>query len=430
MDPVLGPRHSGGLFEVIPRRSVVARSLRADLVLVSHAHFDHFDVDSLFELARLDPDIVVVTPDALVAEVCGVLGFRTVRTVAPGTRVELAGGLSLATTPSRAPDVEWGVVAQDASGVVWNLVDTMLSGPDEVRRVRDAACGGRRVDVALAALQPMREIALSTADFVGFVASDYRHMLASAAAIEAAHVVPSAAGDAHAPPFEGMNAWAYPVSAERAAADLAVFAPRSRVLVPGLGDAITIGGGSVEVGRGDVAIELGAAGDPRVFRPLEPMALVDPDLNGAPSGALLDRICRWVEEDLAPAIARVLSRDGASSGLRLVLEVVLPGDRVAFTLGASGRVRRAFDPEYDMLNVVAGSMLVEVIEGRRAWYEPLLAGVLRSSVRGCLVRPGRVEAISLCPMFVYEALEYRLSTERAARFRAGALVRARGDERA
>lgn len=420
MDPVLGERHSAGLFEVIPRRTIDARSLRPDFVLVSHAHFDHFDVESLRAIARMDPDVVVVTPDALVADVCRVLGFRTVRTVPPGTRVDLEGGLSLTTTPSRAPDVEWGVVAQDGSGVAWNLVDTMLSGPDEVRRVRDAACGGRAVDVALAPLQPMREVALSTADFVGFVTADYRHMLASAAAVEARYVVPSAAGDAQAPPFEAMNAWAYPVSAERAAADLEVFAPGSRALMAGLGEAITIEGGAVEVGAGEVAIERGAAGDPRVFRPLEPAPLLDPNLDGADPGALRDRIARWVDEDLAPAVARAFGRDAALARLRFVLEVVLPDDRVAFTLGADGRARRGFDAEYDVLNAVAGSMLVDVIEGRRAWYEPLLAGVLRSSVRGCVVAPGRVEPLMLGPMFVYEAIGYRQSTERAAMGRARA----------
>ena len=421
MDPVLGARHTAGLFEIVPRRTVDPRSLRPDFVLVSHAHFDHFDVDSLGALARMDPDIVVVTPDALVASACEVLGFRTVRRVGPGTRVDLDGGLSLAMTPSRAPDVEWGVVAADASGVAWNLVDTVLSGPAEVRRVRDAACAGRAVDVALAPLQPMREVALSTADFVGFVAADHRHLLASAAAIEARYVVPSAAGDAHAPPFDAMNAWAYPVSAERAAADLAAFAPGSRPLPVGLGEAIAIDRGAVEVVPGGVAIERGAAGDPRVFRPMDPAPLVDPNLDGADPGALLDRIARWVEDDLAPAVARAFGRDAALARLRFVLEVVLPDDRAAFTLSGAGQVRRGFDAEYDVLNAAAGSMLVDVIEGRRAWYEPLLAGTLRSSVRGCLVSPGRAEPIRIGPMFVYEAIEYRMSTERAAMRRARSL---------
>ena len=67
-------------------------------------------------------------------------------------------------------------------------------------------------------------------------------------------------------------------------------------------------------------------------------------------------------------------------------------------------------------------MLVDVIEGRRGWYEPLLVGCLRSSARGCIVAPGRAEPILIGPMFVYEAIPYRLSSERAARWQARALI--------
>lgn len=430
MDPVLGPCHTGGLFEIIPRRTIDARSLRPDFVLVSHAHFDHFDVASLAELARLDADAVVVTSDPLVAEVCAILGFRSVKTIAPGTRLDLDGGLSLTLTPSRAPDVEWGVLAEDASGAAWNMIDTLLSGPDDVRRVRELACPGRALDVAMAPLQPMREIALATADFVGFVPSHYQHMLACAAATGARCVVPSASGDAHAPPFEAMNAWVYPVSAQRAARDLAAFAPGTRVLAPEPGEAITIEGGAVSVGPGRVEITRGPMGDPRVFRPLDPAPLVDPNVGGAPVGPMRDRVARWVREDLHAAIERAAAREPASAGsvagLELVLEVVLPGDRMAFSLRAGRAPREGFEAEYDVLNVVAGSMLVDVIEGRRAWYEPLLAGLLRSAVRGCAVAPGRAEPRWIQPMFVYEAIDYRQSTERAALGRARAARRGQG----
>jgi L-ascorbate metabolism protein UlaG (beta-lactamase superfamily) len=433
MDPVLGARHTAGLFEILPRRTVDARSLRPDFVLVSHAHFDHFDVESLDQLARLDADAVVVTPDPLVAEVCSILGFRSVKTAPPGTRLDLAGGLSLTLTPSRAPDVEWGVLAADASGAAWNMVDTLLSGPDDVRRVRDLACRGRALDVALAPLQPMREVALATADFVGFMPDHHRHFLACAAATGARCVVPSAAGDAHAPPFDAMNAWVYPISAERAARDLAAFAPATRLLAPALGDTLTVDGGAVSIGPGRVAITRGSPGDPRVFRPIDPAPLADPNLDGAPVGPMRERLARWVHDDLQPAIERAAARPGPTSlaGLELVLEVVLPDDRAAFSLRAGRRPRAGFEPEYDVLNVVAGSMLLDVIEGRRAWYEPLLAGLLRSAVRGCAVTPGRADPLLVGPMFVYEALDYRRTTERAAlsRARAAVLARSRGGPR-
>ena len=65
-DPLVEVDHHGGVFEVRPRRRLRAAALRADFILISHRHPDHFDVRSLAQLAALDPDSVVITPDELV----------------------------------------------------------------------------------------------------------------------------------------------------------------------------------------------------------------------------------------------------------------------------------------------------------------------------------------------------------------------------
>jgi L-ascorbate metabolism protein UlaG (beta-lactamase superfamily) len=417
-DPVLGRTHSGGTFEITPPRRIDVSSLRADFVLVSHAHPDHFDPESLALLARADPDTVLVTPDPLVAEVASTVGFAVVRETEPGTRIELDGGLVLTTTPSAAPDVECGVVATDASGCVWNMVDTVFHGPAEVRRIRDLSTAGRRVDVALAPLQPMREIALATAGWVGFDPAQYASMISCAAAVEARYVVPSAAGDAHAPPFDAMNAWVYPVSRRRAARDLAAFDPACEVLTPDLGEALVVERGDVAVGPGDVVIERLGAEPARTFRPLEPAPVSDPNLSGYDAAAMRGEIGAWISSSLAPALARELGGREDLAAATFVLEVVYPDGREATTLDALGRSRPGFDDEYTVLNVVAASMLVDVVRGRRSWGEPLLAGALRSSIRGAWIAPGAARRLSVAPMFVYYALPYRESVERAARDRA------------
>jgi L-ascorbate metabolism protein UlaG (beta-lactamase superfamily) len=73
-DPVLGPTHHGGVFEAWPRRSVDEGALAPDFVFVSHAHADHFDVPTLSRLLARDEDLVVVTPDPLVAWAARALG--------------------------------------------------------------------------------------------------------------------------------------------------------------------------------------------------------------------------------------------------------------------------------------------------------------------------------------------------------------------
>lgn len=417
-DPILGPGHSGGTFSIVPRRRIDPAALRADFVFVSHAHPDHFDPESLAALARADADTVVVTPDPIVIEVAETVGFRTVRRVDPGTRIELDAGLTLVTTPSRAPDVEWGVMALDPSGVVWNMIDTVFESPAEVRSIRDGATSGRAVDLVLAPIQPMREIALQTADHVGFDARQYAHMLACAQAAAATHLVPSAAGDAHAPPFSAMNAWVYPVSRERAARDFAALEPKARTLLPELGDALDIANGSVTLERGAFPVDVLGDDPPRAFRPLEPAALVDPNLPGLPEEVYRARARAWLTEELSPSLARELAGRDDLGDLRLVLEIVYGRGREAFTFDRRGRMQDGGDDEYEVLNVVAASMLWEVIEGRRGWGEPLLAGLLRSSRRGISTSGGVPRALSIAPVFLYYALSYAESVRRAARHRA------------
>lgn len=420
-DPLLGPTHSGGTFATVPRRRVDASSTRADFILVSHAHPDHFDPESLAALARVDADSVVITPEPLVAEVASIVGFRNVREVAPGTRIDLD-GLSLVLTPSRAPDVEVGVVFLDRSAAVWNMIDTVFETPSEVRQIREAAVGDRRLDLALVPVQPMREIALATAGHVGFDARQYLHMLACATETEAACFVPSAAGDAHASPFDAMNAWVYPVSRERAAADLARLAPSARVLTPEVGEALVVEETAIGVEPGDVHVELLGSDPSRVFRPLEPAPLVDPNLPGLASSVYRDRIRAWIRDDLSPALARALAGRDDLGTLRLSLEVVFEDGREGFTFDRRGATREGVDPEYDVLVVAAASMLWEVIEGRRGWGEPLLAGLLRSSVRGISVVDRIARQLSVAPIFLYYALSYGESVRRAAIHRARAAV--------
>ena len=150
-DPLLDDLHHGGVFRVWPPRAVQAEALRADFVLVSHRHPDHFDVPSLRRLAAIDPETVVVTPDPLVEEAARAVGFRTVQRVGPGQRVSLDGA-TLVTTPSQDPD-EWGAALADASGLVWNMVDTTFATPDAVRAVRQGLCaavGRSQIDLLLA----------------------------------------------------------------------------------------------------------------------------------------------------------------------------------------------------------------------------------------------------------------------------------------
>ena len=59
IDPVLGNIPMFRRHTPLPFPKEV---LKADLILITHAHYDHFDAPSLIELLRLNPDVTVVAP--------------------------------------------------------------------------------------------------------------------------------------------------------------------------------------------------------------------------------------------------------------------------------------------------------------------------------------------------------------------------------
>ena len=421
-DPILGASHAGGLFSVEPRRRLSAESLRADFIFVSHVHFDHFDVASLGQLAQADDESVVVTSDPLIAETALALGFRHAKVIPPGARLELADGVSVITTPSAAPEVEWGLIVCDASGCVWNLIDTVFGSHEDVERIRKVALGERQLDLAIAPLQPMREIAMATAGFIGFEARAYQQLLACARAAGAKAVTPSACGERFVAPFEAMNAVVYPISRERAVRDFARFAPEARLAVPELGEQLTLQAGALTLSPGALPIDRHEPSAPasatlRCFRPWSPVPLSDPNLEQQPYEALVCTIEPWLRNQLAPALKRELGEHAEFNDKSFVLEIVYEQKVEHFSLRADGELRAEFDPEYDSLVAIAASMLADVIEGRRAWVEPLLAGLLRCVERGTVVARGELQELPIAPIFLYYALSVRESVERAVRYR-------------
>lgn len=430
-DPLLDDLHHGGIFTVTPPRVVDAAALAPDFVFVSHRHPDHFDLASLARLARLDPDIVVVTPDPLVESCALRLGFRTVRRVGAETRIDLDGPRILTTPSVGVADPEWGVMVGGDGGVVWNQVDTSLGAPAEVdtfmtraavafERPRDSL-----VSLALARWQPLLEVESALAMRTGFPFAAYAEELARIAAIGAAAIVPSSTGARHARPFAGMNRLVYPVTHARFLRDARARMPDVQVLPFTMGARYTVVGRDVEVDdRGGIAAGLvrpsayDEADESTEFRPLEVPPVVDPNLDGRSVDAIRAACATWVENVLVDALAR--ARIAATGELRYVLEIAWPGGVDAYTItatrddaGARARVSRTTDPAWDVRCIVAGSMLCDVVEAKRSWGDLLLGGMLRASSRAYAVDSRGMREVVLQPLFLYEAISYEESVERS-----------------
>ncbi len=429
-DPLLGPEHHCGVFETVPRRRIDAAALRPDFVLVSHRHPDHFDVPSLHRLAQLDPDAVVATPDALVAWAARTLGFRTVYELPPAQHVVLD-GVRLVTTPSLAPD-EWGMMIAADGAVGWNQVDSVLRSPAHVREVKDVALEGLErdhVELGIVRWQPMLEIAAVLGRRTAFPYQAYGELLAQAAAIEATAVVPGANGAAHVEAFGWMDRFVFPVGEPRFLRDVAQVAPGTRPFPLQVGGRFLVEPRSVQLdptgARALVERSSESSVDPRRYRPLAIPEPSDPNPNGHDPRITRPRVHAWIREELASGLAAAWPGMGSPRPLRLGLEVIFPEHHDVFTLhvGQDGtRVVHELDDDWDLLNAVTGSLMWEVIEGRRHWGDVLLAGGLRAVTRAYAVDEHGLHPTEIGETFVYYGLSYDESVERAVRWEVHSLI--------
>lgn len=427
-DPLVGAEHHGGVFETVPRRAIDPAALRPDFLFVSHRHPDHFDVPSLHALARCDPQTVVVTPDPLVTWAARALGFATVHQLAAGQRVQLDGA-TVVTTPSLGPD-EWGLLVAADGAVAWNQVDAVLRDDEHVRQVLATALPAvkaRSVDLAIVRWQPMLEIAAVLGRATGFPHAMYADLLRQAAAVGAAAVVPGANGAQHVAAHRWLDRFVFPVSEPRFLADLARLSPATMGLPLSVGAAYEVGSGAVtlEPNAAGAMLDADEADERRHFRPLHIPPLCDPNPNGHAQSQTRPVVRRWLHEVLAPALAQAWPGFGADRPLRCVLEVVYESARDAYTLtvGPDGtRVTTESDPQWDVLDEVAGSLLFEVIEGRRHWGDVLLAGGLRAANRAYRVDAAGLSRCAVADTFLYYGLSYDASVERAVRSQVAAAL--------
>jgi hypothetical protein len=308
------------------------------------------------------------------------------------------------------------VLVEDGAHAVWNLVDTIFSTPADAARLARELLGDRPLDLAIAPLEPMCEVALATAGHLGLDEAVYHHLLDTAALAGARFVVPGACGEVFLPPFDAMNRCVFPVSRERACRDLRERWPEVRLVAPAIGERVDLDAEGVGVASSDLGGPGSPSLDPRFFRPWDVGPIRDPNLRLVSAGELEARLFAWIEGPLREALARRYV--SATRELRFALELVFPSGTSTRTLTSRGGLEDALNPDYDAFVSIAASMLLDVIDGRRGWFEPLLGGMVRGVVR----RPAKVGEPPILPIFLYEAIGYRESIERATRSRARELA--------
>lgn len=240
IDPVFEDPFADGMLASCPSRKVEPGRLpRIDLVALSDARPDHFDVATL---ARISRDSLVVCPkDTAILYVLEKLGFRKVHAVDAGASIALGDQLALVTTPSATKPNELGFLLRSKSGTFWDVVASQPT-PPVVERVR-SQLGRVHLLLARYAVPDLNYFGVQRAGFPGQLLTA---ALALAQQVAPDLVVPGSSGVRFAEPFDWTNPFLFPISPERFLRDLGRAAPTLRGSVGVPGDVFTIGGGQVE----------------------------------------------------------------------------------------------------------------------------------------------------------------------------------------
>ena len=214
MDPIFDDPHHDGLFEIYPNRSIDPNLLPTPThILISHRHFDHFDINTL---ARLDRSLPVIIPaDPMMRDALKRLGFSDITEVSDYERLTLQ-SVELYFTPSELKLPEHGVVISFNGVSVWNQVDTMLSDEDLARVVDQFGS----FDMVIAPWQPLLEAVVQHNQPLVFPIAEYCRFLVKAARCKGQLTVPGANGFRYRKPYDWQNTLCFPATRERFMQDL------------------------------------------------------------------------------------------------------------------------------------------------------------------------------------------------------------------
>jgi len=148
LDPILRTTHlKGSLGHQFPRVLHVERMSKPTLIVISHAHFDHFDPETLEALPKDVP--VMVPTDKRMSRMLRDIGFTELLHLNTWESIR-HGCFRFTATPSDAPVTEFGLLLEAPEGRLWQMSDAEPP-PDTADRIL-AEYGA--VDVVCTKFQP------------------------------------------------------------------------------------------------------------------------------------------------------------------------------------------------------------------------------------------------------------------------------------
>jgi L-ascorbate metabolism protein UlaG (beta-lactamase superfamily) len=148
LDPVLRTTSlTGSMVHQYPRALDRERLPRPTLILITHAHFDHFDPETLATLPHDVP--IVIPPDRRMSRKLGTIGFSQIGHLDTWQSMQ-HGSLRLTATPSDAPVTELGLIVETDDARFWHMSDAEPSSDTAAKILSDYG----PVDVVSTKFQP------------------------------------------------------------------------------------------------------------------------------------------------------------------------------------------------------------------------------------------------------------------------------------
>ena len=293
MDPVFRDPFEEGAVVSCPKREVyVERLPKIDVLILSHAHLDHFDIPSL---ARVSRKVDVLCPkDHTILYVLKELGFTNVHDTEPNTVIQFPTYELMTTRSSVSNVIEFGILFKDKTGSFWNQVDTVAM-PETVADVRARA--GGTVDLMFA-MHASQKFDFFQSRSTEFPYDMHQLNLNTVLATKPRMAVPGAAGFRFAGPIAWCNAFMFPMSREQFVADLRTLDPAIETTIANPGDMYEVDRGAVRHRRAASKAARMIEDDTALIR-FDPTAAVPPLTDTNPGEYPEEHISQTVDATLA-----------------------------------------------------------------------------------------------------------------------------------
>ncbi|GAX37842.1 MBL fold metallo-hydrolase [Nodularia sp. NIES-3585] len=384
MDPVFWDPFCEGLNESCPKREVFAEKVpEFDFLVISHQHFDHFDIRTLASLPNKKVD-VLIPRDKLIEDCLRKLGYSRIYPLRDFQKIKV-GSTKMVTTRSEIPVPEYGMIFSDDSGVFWNAVDTFFS-PQTIQKIR---ADYPQIDVLLTPWHVSLEGKYQYNQNISFPFSLYSHLFYLIGLIAAKAIIPGANGFKYINESAWQNQVVFPTTRERFCHDLKLAFPEinDHILTLDPGDTLSINSGNYQVAQEDCDYVRTIVDDRECleFAPIKMGApLVDCNPKNYPLPVMKEKIVQEIENELPEFInnhRNSVFLEHCHWQVIYQLEVIFVDGSQKWYVDFSQeniQVFRGRNPLANLYSCITASCLYALIEKKRDWDYLICSGDYRT----------------------------------------------------